>query len=127
MSLDGNILTITTRKIGSSPLQITAYDGSNKSVQITITVVCYPADRQLDLFPVPVKRDGVMNIRLNDADGEAEVTLYNTSTGARVLSGQVTLKPNTPGRMDLSSLSSGNYRVVVKFDGVEMSKNITKL
>lgn len=129
VSNSNGILTITTNKLGTSTLTITARDPRGLSCTANVTLVCRDPERRIDLYPVPVKKDGVLNIRMgDDVYGTIDVTLYNNANGVKVFNQEVAILPSTQSTINIASLSTGTYKVVVKYgDNMEVSKIITKL
>ncbi len=122
------ILTVTTRGVGTSQLTVTAKDPRGLSATTTVTIVCRNAERTMDLYPVPVKKDGVLNIRMgDDVDGTIEVTLFKNSSGVKVFDKTADISPGAPVTVNIGSLPTGTYKVTVKYENTETSKIITKL
>lgn len=126
-SAASGILRVLPLAYGSAVVTVTATDASNDKTNASFNVICRNPNQSIDLYPVPVKSDGVLNIRMGEeVKGNITVSLYNSS-GARVFSKETAIAPEAPAKVDISSLSAGSYRVMVKYKINEYSKNITKL
>lgn len=127
VSAASGVLRVMPLAYGSARITVTATDEVNEKTSTSFHVVCRNPEQKIDLYPVPVRPDGTLNIRMGeDVKGSITVCLYNNA-GSRVFSQEVAIAPEAPARVDISTLSAGNYRVTVKHKIYEYSKNITKL
>lgn len=120
------VMEITAIGLGTSKVNLFAADPRQKEAKATFDLVCRDANRAVDLYPTPIGEEGVLNVRMMDFEGTIEVTLYNMG-GAKVFSEKAKIAPVSPVAMDLSSLSAGNYRAVIKYANKEYKQTITKL
>lgn len=126
-TISANKLTVEAKGVGVGKVFITAKDPYNATVGTSFEVTSRDESSDVDLYPVPVKRDGVLNIRMGRyVEGNVQVTL-NSLSGAKVFSQQVAISPDKASQVDLSSLKAGNYQIVVKYKQQEFTRNITKL
>ena len=122
----GNKLTVTSTGFGTSQITVKASD-VNADTEASFNVTCRDAGQKVDLYPVPVKKDGVLNIRMGeDVDGLIDVNIYSMS-GSKVFGSQLRMQGGTAQQVNISALTTGNYRVVVKYRNEEITRNITKL
>ncbi|MCD8174104.1 MAG: S8 family serine peptidase [Alistipes sp.] len=122
----GDILTVTSTGLGTATVKVTAKDVDGQS-EASFTVSTRDSSQEVDLYPVPVKKDGVLNIRMGtDVNGAVDITIYSAS-GARVYTGQLQMEAGAAQAIDISSLATGNYRIVIKHKNLEITRNITKL
>ncbi|MCD8185690.1 MAG: T9SS type A sorting domain-containing protein [Rikenellaceae bacterium] len=122
----GPILTVTSTGLGTATVKVTAQDVDGQT-ETSFTVTCRDAEQTVDLYPVPVKKDGVLNIRMGEqVNGTVELTLYSMSN-ARVFRQELQMADGQVRTVDISALGAGNYRVVVKYKNEEITRNISKL
>lgn len=122
----GDILTVTSTGLGTATVKVTARDVDGQT-EASFTVSSRDASQEVDLYPVPVKKDGVLNIRMGtDVNGAVDVTIYSAS-GARVFNRQLQMADGAAQAIDISSLATGNYRIVIKHKNLEITRNFTKL
>ncbi len=128
ISYSESTLTAKALKIGTSRLTVTARDPRGLSAETAVMLVCRDAKRTADIYPVPVKKDGVLNIRMGkDVEGTIDVALFNTSGGGSVFEQTVAISPSAPATVNISSLRAGTYKIVVRYGETEISKTIAKL
>lgn len=126
-SESGGTLIVTSTGIGTARITVEAKDPYNAQTQEAFNVTVRDESQGVDLYPVPVKKDGILNIRMGrHVKGTIQITLYGFS-GAKVFSESAEITPEGPARIDLSSLKAGNYQIVVKYKNQEFTRNITKL
>lgn len=127
MSVHNNVLEIVSLDYGSADITLTAFDPLNDKVRAYFNILSRNPEQKVDLYPVPVKKDGLLNIRMGEeVEGTITVTLHNMA-GAKVFSEKASIAPGSPASVDLSSLPGGNYRVSVRYINQEYTQNITKL
>ncbi|MGL5262690.1 MAG: T9SS type A sorting domain-containing protein, partial [Bacteroides sp.] len=125
--VEEGILKLESRAYGSTKVTITALDPAQEKVSSALKVLCRNPEQKVDLYPTPVPRNGVLNIRMGaEVNGLIDVMLHNAS-GAKVFSERVRISSGEPSRVDLSKLNSGNYRVTVIYGSHKFTQNITKL
>lgn len=124
--LNGTELTVSALGYGEAVITVMAKDVNTETVT-TFTIACRDASREVDLYPVPVKKDGILNIRMGENINEnVDVDIY-TLAGARVFTEKVTIASGEPTSVDISSLKTGNYQIVIRYKNNKITRNITKL
>lgn len=124
---ENGILELLSNAFGSTIVNIDAYDPASDKASLSFNVVCRNPEQKIDLYPTPVRKDGVLNIRMGeDVEGGINVALYN-AYGTKVFDKVVKISAGTPATIDIASLSAGNYKVVVKHINNEYTQTITKL
>lgn len=124
---ENGILELISNGFGSTTITITVYDPTNEKVTTSFHVICRNPEQKVDLYPTPVRKDGILNIRMGeDVEGIINVALYN-AYGSKVFDEYVKIAPNAPAAINIASLSGGNYKVVVKHINKEYTQTITKL
>ena len=122
----GNVLTVSSTGLGHTTITVTASD-VNTSTNASFDITCRDASTAVDLYPVPVKKDGVLNIRMGDeVNGNVQVNIYSMS-GTRVFDKVLEMADGIAQTIDISALQTGNYRVVIRYRNEEITRKITKL
>lgn len=119
--LDG-FLHIDLLQYGYSDVELVANDEFGEKVSTSFKVFVANSANEVDLYPNPVV--DYLNIRAI-SDTNAEIVVYNT-LGAKVYESVESTNPFSPARVDMRSLSGGQYVVVVKYDNKEIKRNIVK-
>ncbi|MDU1891520.1 MAG: S8 family serine peptidase [Dysgonomonas sp.] len=120
------VLTITSQDYGTAKITVSAIDVDTET-KVSFDVTCRNSDNKVDLYPVPVKKDGLLNIRMGESvKGSIDVTLY-TMGGAKVHNQSADITPTAPATINISKLKAGNYQIVIKYKNEEITRNITKL
>lgn len=126
-SISSDNLVVTAAGVGTSRITIVAEDPYGERTSTAFDIICRDENRDVDLYPVPVKKDGILNIRMGRfVNGNIDVTLYSAS-GAKVYEQTTEISPDNPAQVNISNLNGGNYQVVIKYKQQEFTKNITKL
>lgn len=126
-ALTSNSLKVTAAGVGTSVITIIAKDPYGEQTGVSFDVISRDENRDMDLYPVPVRKDGLLNIRMGRfVTGTIDVTLYATS-GAKVYNQKVNMAPGISSQINISNLKTGNYKVTVKYKQQEFTRNITKL
>lgn len=126
VALNGTTMTVSSLSYGTAAITVTAQD-VNAETSVSFNVTCRDVSREVDLYPLPVKKDGVLNIRMGEyVEGNIGVDIY-TLSGSRVFSRQVEIASGLPSTIDISSLNTGNYQIVIRYKNNTITRNITKL
>lgn len=124
-NVNKNILYITAKSSGMSDVSIIAKDNSGEMVTAKFKVVVRDDNQEVDLYPMPVK--DVLNIRMGkEVNGSIEITLKSLS-GSVMLKKNIEINPFAPGKLDLSDIAGGSYRLMINYEGKELVRNIIKL
>ena len=120
----GTELSLTSIRSGTINATVTVSDHANATVSSTFSILIRDGSTPVDLYPNPV--EDKLNIRMGEeVDGVANIKLYN-STGIEVFNNEVTIRPTTPGVIDIKNLSSGYYTVSIAYNGKEVKSSIIK-
>lgn len=121
------VFTIQAEGVGVAKVTVTAHDPYNMHTGISFSITSRDENSEVDLYPLPVKKDGILNIRMGRyVQGEIQVTLRSLS-GAKVYEQPVAISPDAAAQVDLSNLKPGNYQITIKHKQQEITRNITKL
>ncbi len=124
--INGTVLTITSLAYGSATITVTAKD-INQETTAKFEVASRDTSKEVDLYPAPVKKDGILTIRMGEfVYGNIDVDIY-TLSGARVFTTKLEIEAGEPKSIDISSLKTGNYQIVIRHKNNTITRNITKL
>jgi subtilisin family serine protease len=124
-SVSSDVLSLTSESNGLSTFSVTASDARGESATITFEIMVRDDDETIDIYPNPVT--DFVNFRMGeDVDGTLQVKAYN-SNGVLVETQNVDISTFSPGSMDLSDYSSGEYELQITYEEIEISENIVKL
>lgn len=119
--INDNILTLNSLKAGITEVAVRAFNETGKSLtmsfSVTVTNKITTGEKWI-IYPNPIENE--LNI-LSDSEDLGSLTIYN-SLGTKVLT--VNNTNNDP--IDVTSLKSGVYSVVLIIDGIEEKKQILK-
>jgi len=118
-----NMLYITAMSYGLASCTCTAVDNEEKTATTSFKVLVMNPDIEIELYPMPVI--DVLNIR-GASKMSADAKLYNTA-GALVWSGTLVIDPFNPPSVDMSSMSGGVYKLVLKTDSKTIERTFVKL
>jgi len=118
-----NLIYISAMSYGLASCTCTAVDNEDKTASTSFKVLVINPENEVELYPVPVV--DVLNIRTVDRTS-AEAKLYNTA-GAMVYSGILDIDPFNPPSIDMSGMSGGVYKLVLKTDSKTIERTFVKL
>jgi len=123
--VSSNTLTITPSSYGVSIFTVTANDARSQSVSISFSVMIRDDSQVVDVYPNPVS--DYVNIRMGEnVDGNIQVEIYNDS-GVLIKEQSTSISTFVPARINVSDFSSGQYVLKMKYNNIEMNRNIVKL
>ncbi|MDD2594891.1 MAG: S8 family serine peptidase [Bacteroidales bacterium] len=122
-AFSNNILNVTGNWYGTASISVIATDGLNASCSATLDVLVRDGSQEIDLYPNPVSDR--LNIRMAESEN-AKVTIYSTY-GSKVIEQDISISLFVPAVIDVKSLQSGNYVVVIDLGDRQIKRNIVKL
>ena len=115
--------SLTPMAYGYCNVKVTGTDIRGEQVSQSFRVLVRDGNNLIDVYPNPVV--DFLNVRTSEK-AQAEVTIYN-SVGAVVLDTDIEIDPFAPARIDMSSLSSGEYSVRIKYADQELTIKVVKI
>jgi subtilisin family serine protease len=116
-------LFITSLAYGLTEVSVEAVDALGMTAEVSFKVLVRDDSNEVDLYPNPVK--DILNLRMGE-EVTADISLISSS-GAEVFNSTMAVSPFTPAKVDMTSMSGGVYTVIIRYNGNEIQRNITKL
>lgn len=120
---NGGKFALTPMAYGYCNVKVTGTDIRGESASQSFRVLVRDGNNAVDLYPNPVV--DFLTVRTG-VQAQADVEVYN-SVGAKVVGESITIDPFNPARIDMTGFSSGEYTVVVNYDGQQMAYKIVKI
>ncbi len=114
---------ITSLNYGYSDVTITGTDVRGATATIKFRILVRDSNELVDVYPNPVK--DVLFVRTSK-EASANVKMVS-SIGAIVYEKDLDISAFEPAKIDVTSFSAGVYTVVVKSEGMEITKTVIKL
>ncbi len=122
-TVSNNTLTIKALTYGQTAVAVTAMDAHGETVKSSFSLLNRNTSLPVDLYPNPVT--DYMTVRPTQ-DGTFLIQFYNQA-GSKVLEESIQAGLYQPYRLNVSSLASGLYTVVVDGNGINYRAAIMKL
>lgn len=123
-SVEGSILTITSKKPGIGTIKLIARDTDGAATKTNIQIQAVNDDIVYVAWPIPVMRK--LNLRLSDEVDVAKISI-RTTTGSFVLEEDVVIKNNDRLIvLNLSEFSGGTYILYVEANGKTFKQSFVK-
>ncbi len=125
VSENSNKLIITPVINGLSTITVTASDARGETATTSFQVMVRDDSEEIDIYPNPVS--DIVYFRMGeDIDGELSVAIYN-SNGVLVDERSTDISAFSPGSLNLSDLSTGQYDLEINYNDSKIKRNIVKL
>ncbi len=116
-------LFITSLSYGLTEVSVEAVDALGMTATVVFKVLVRDDSNEVDVYPNPVT--DFLNLRMGE-EVTADISLISSS-GAEVFNRTMPVTPFNPARVDMTGMSGGVYTVIIKYNGNEIQRNITKL
>ncbi len=120
-----NTLTITPVTNGLSTITVIASDARGETATTSFQVMVRDDSEEIDVYPNPVS-DFVYFRMGEEVEGTLNVVIYN-SNGVLVDERNTDISAFTPGSLNLSDLSTGQYKLEINYNDTKINRNIVKL
>ncbi len=124
-SVSSQTLTLTPKSNGLSTITITARDYLNEEVSTSFNVMIRDDNEAIDIYPNPVT--DLVYFRMGEnVDLTLKVEIYNDNGVLKDIK-NTDISTFSPGSINLSDLSSGQYTLKITYNNEELVRNIIKL